>query len=85
MVGTFYSSPSPDANPFVDGNKELDPVALDANSSTFQFASQSTGVKAVDGLNFTYGFVGGTLDGVANGMGLISLSTAIPHFSSFAV
>ncbi len=64
---------------------ELDPGALDAKSSTYQFASQSSGVNAVDGLNLTYGFVGGTLDGVANGMGLISVSTAIPYIPSFAV
>ena len=54
---------------------------LDPKPMTYQSGS----TDAVDGVNFTLGALGGSLDGAGNGMGLISISTAIPYFSSFGI
>lgn len=59
---------------------------LDPQPMTYQqpVGSPSSGA-AVDGVNFSFGVLGGSLDGSGNGMGLISLSTAMPYFSSFGI
>ena len=54
---------------------------LDPKPMTYQSGSSD----AVDGINFTFGALGGSLDGVGNGMGLLSISTGIPYFSSFGL
>jgi len=63
----------------------IDPKPLIYQVSDETNFQQPTSTAAVDGLNFTYGVLGGSLDGVANGMGLISVSTAMPYFSSFGI
>ncbi len=52
---------------------------LDPKPITYQSSN------AVDGFNFTAGVLGGTVDGTGNGMGLISISTPMPYFSSFGI
>ncbi len=58
---------------------------LDPQPIIYQDSGLVSNNTAVDGFNFTYGVLGGSLDGVTNGMGLISISTAIPYFSSFGI
>lgn len=41
--------------------------------------------KAVDGFNFNFGVIGGSLDGVSNGMAMTSVSLPIPYFSNFGI
>lgn len=53
----------------------LDPKPISYQTSDF----------AVDGINGSVGFLGGSLDGAANGMALLSLSAPIPYFSSFGI
>ena len=63
----------------------IDPKPLIYQVSDETNNNQQASSAAVDGVNFTYGALGGLLDGVSNGMGLISVSTAIPYFSSFGI
>ena len=64
----------------------LDPKPMVDQYSTQADTQDISGSNnAVDGLNFTAGLLGGSLDGSANGMGLISLATPFPYFSSFGV
>ena len=58
---------------------------IDPKPLTYQYSAKTSNGNAVDGINFTYGALGGIVDGVGNGMGLISLTTSIPYFSSFGI
>jgi hypothetical protein len=63
----------------------IDPKPLIYQVSDETNNNQQANTAAVDGVNFTYGVLGGSLDGVTNGMGLISVSTVMPYFSSFGI
>ena len=75
------------------GQNILDPKPLIRQQMTQQYSAQAAdqdsaqvaSSNAVDGINFSYGIVGGILDGKSNGMGLISLTAPIPYFSSFGI
>ncbi len=63
----------------------IDPKPLIYQVSHETNNNQLESTAAVDGVNLTYGALGGLLDGVASGMGLVSVSTVMPYFSSFGI
>jgi len=63
----------------------IDPKPLIYQAADDSNYNQQASSAAVNGINFTYGVLGGALDGVGNGMGLISISTPMPYFSSFGI